>query len=60
MDLNIIQVVYDKSISNIILNIPNGEKTEIISSKVRNETKVSTTSILLNIFLEFVTKPKGI
>jgi hypothetical protein len=39
MHLNIIKVIYDKSIANIMLN---GEKTEIVSSKVRNETRVST------------------
>jgi hypothetical protein len=40
MYLNIKKVIYDKPIANIILNA----KTEIISSKVRNETRVPTLS----------------
>jgi hypothetical protein len=44
MHLNIIKAVCDKSIANIILN---GEKTETISAKVRNETRVSTLSTLI-------------
>jgi hypothetical protein len=42
MYLNIIKTIYDKPIVNII----NGKKTEIISSKVRNGTRVSTISTL--------------
>jgi hypothetical protein len=39
MYLNIIKAIYDKPIANIILN---GGKTETISSKVRNETRMPT------------------
>jgi hypothetical protein len=44
MYLNIIKAIYDKSIANIIQN---GEKTENISPKVKNETRVSTLSTLI-------------
>jgi hypothetical protein len=44
MYLNIIKTVYDKPIANIILN---GEKTETISSKVRDETRVHIFSTLI-------------
>jgi hypothetical protein len=37
--LNIIKAIYDKPISNIVLN---GKKTESNFSKVRNKTRVST------------------
>jgi hypothetical protein len=40
----IINAIYDKPIPNIRLN---GEKTETISSKVRNETRVPTLSTLI-------------
>jgi hypothetical protein len=39
MYLNIIKAIYAKHIANIITN---GEKTEIISSKARKQTKVSS------------------
>jgi hypothetical protein len=39
MYLNIIKVIYDKPVANIILN---GGKTETISHKVRNETRMPT------------------
>jgi hypothetical protein len=39
MYLNIIKATYDKPIANIILN---GEKTETIPPKPRNETRVPT------------------
>jgi hypothetical protein len=42
--LNIIKAIYDKPIVNIILN---GKKTETISSKVRDETRVSNFSTLI-------------
>jgi hypothetical protein len=38
MNFNIMKAVYGKPTANIILN---GEKTEIISSKVRNKMRVS-------------------
>jgi hypothetical protein len=41
--LNIMKTIYDKFITNIALN---GGKTEIISSKDRNKTRVSTLSSL--------------
>jgi hypothetical protein len=44
MYLNIRKAIYDKLIANIILN---EEKTETISSKVRNEARVSTLSTLI-------------
>jgi hypothetical protein len=37
--LNIVKAIYDKPTANIILN---GEKTETISPKIRNETRVIT------------------
>jgi hypothetical protein len=43
MYLKIIEAIYDKPIANITLN---GEK-QIISSKVRNETRVSTLPTLI-------------
>jgi hypothetical protein len=42
--LNIIKAIYDKSIASVILN---GEKTENISSKIRNEVRASTLSTLI-------------
>jgi hypothetical protein len=39
MHLNIVKAIYDKLIANIILN---GEKTETIYPKIRNETRVPT------------------
>jgi hypothetical protein len=42
--LNIIKFICDKPIANIKLN---GGKTDIISSKVKNETKVSTLPTLI-------------
>jgi hypothetical protein len=39
MHLNIIKAMYDKPIVNIIIN---GEKTETISPKIRNETRMPT------------------
>jgi hypothetical protein len=39
MYLNIVKAVYDKPTANIILN---GEKTETISPKIRNETRMPT------------------
>jgi hypothetical protein len=42
--LNMIKAIYDKPIANII---PNGGKTEITSSKVRNESRVSTLPTLI-------------
>jgi hypothetical protein len=44
MNLNIIKAIYDKPIANIILN---WKKTENISPKVKNETRVPTLSILI-------------
>jgi hypothetical protein len=44
MYLNIIKAIYHKPIANIMLN---GEKLETISSKARNETRVSTLSTLI-------------
>jgi hypothetical protein len=35
--LNIIKVIYDKPIANIIFN---GKKTETISPKIKNETRI--------------------
>ena len=40
--LNLIKAIYDKPTANIILN---GEKTENISSKIRNKTRVPTLAI---------------
>jgi hypothetical protein len=42
--LNVINAINDKPIANIILN---GEKTENISSKIRNETRLSTLTPLV-------------
>ena len=42
--LNIIKAIYDKATANIILN---GEKTESISSKIRNETRMSTLTTII-------------
>jgi hypothetical protein len=39
MYLNIINTIYDKPIANVVLN---RGKNEAISSKVKNETRVST------------------
>jgi hypothetical protein len=41
MYLNMVKAIYDKPTANIILN---GEKTEAISPKVRNEMMVPTLS----------------
>jgi hypothetical protein len=53
MYLNIIKAIYDKPIANIIFN---GGKTDTISPKVRNKTRVPTVSLLLNIFLEILAR----
>jgi hypothetical protein len=37
MYLNIVKVIYDKPVANLILN---GEKTETISPKIRNDARV--------------------
>jgi hypothetical protein len=42
--INITKAVYDKPIAHVILN---GENSETISSKIRNETRVSTLSRLI-------------
>jgi hypothetical protein len=39
MYLNIVKAIYDKPIANIIFN---GKKTETISPKIKNETRVPT------------------
>jgi hypothetical protein len=41
---NIIKAIYDKPIANIILN---GEKNETISSKIRNEARMSTLPMVI-------------
>ena len=46
--LNIIKAIYEKPKANIILN----GKTESISSKIRNKTRMSTPPLLFNIVLE--------
>ena len=46
--LNIIKAIYEKPTANIILN----GKTESISSKIRNKTRMSTPPLLFNIVLE--------
>jgi hypothetical protein len=51
--LNIIKVLYDKPLANIILT---GEKTEIISPKVRNKIRVPTLPLQFNILLEFLAR----
>jgi hypothetical protein len=52
MYLNIIKAIYDKSIANIILN---GEKLKPFSL-VRNKTRVSNLSTLINVVLEFLAR----
>jgi hypothetical protein len=52
MYLNIIKDIYDKSIANIILN---GEKLKPFSL-VRNKTRVSNLSTLINVVLEFLAR----
>ena len=42
--LNIIQAIYNKPTANIILN---GEKSESISSKIRNKTRMSTLATII-------------
>ena len=42
--LNIIKAIYDKPTANIILN---GDKTESISSKIRNKTRMSTLTTII-------------
>ena len=42
--LNIVKAIYDKPIGNIILN---GKKNEIIPLTVRNKTRVSTFTIIV-------------
>jgi hypothetical protein len=44
MYLNIIKDIYYKPVANIILN---GEKPKAISSKIRNETNVSTLAAVI-------------
>jgi hypothetical protein len=51
--VNIIKAIYNKPTVNIILN---GGKTQTISSKVRNKTRVPLSPFLLNIVLEFLAK----
>jgi hypothetical protein len=52
MYLNIIKAIYDKPVPNITVM----EKNETISSRVRNETWVSTLLLLFNIVLEFLVR----
>ena len=47
--LNIIQAIYDKPKTNIILN---GEKAKSFSSNIRNKTRMPTLITLFNIILE--------
>ena len=42
--LNIVKAIYDKPSANIILN---GEKTKSIPSKIRNKTRVSTLTTII-------------
>jgi hypothetical protein len=63
MYLNIKKAIYDKPTVNSTLN---GEKTETISSKVRNESMVFTLSTLIqhssfifNIVLEFLARARN-
>ena len=42
--LNIVKAIYDKPSANIILN---GEKTKSIPSKIRNKTRVSTLTTVI-------------
>jgi hypothetical protein len=44
MYLNIVKSIYDKPTANIILN---GEKTETIPPKIRDETRVPTIPTLI-------------
>jgi hypothetical protein len=53
MYLNIINTIYDKHIANMILK---WQKTETISPKVRNKTRIPLTPFLFNIVLEFLVK----
>jgi hypothetical protein len=53
MYLNIIKTIYDKHIIIIILN---GEKTEILSAKVTNETRVSFSPLQFSMVLEFLAR----
>jgi hypothetical protein len=52
MCLNTIKAIYNKPIANIILQ----GKTETSSSKVRKEKRVSLSSFLFNIVLDFLTR----
>jgi hypothetical protein len=56
MDLYIIKAIYDKPTANIILN---REKLKNISTKVRNETRVSTLSTPTHYSLEFLARAIG-
>ena len=47
--LNIIKAIYDKSIADIILSV---EKPESISSKIRNKTRASTLTTVIQHSLE--------
>jgi hypothetical protein len=53
MYLNIRKAIYDNTIANII---PNGEKTETICPKLRNEARVPTLPLLFNIVLKFLAR----
>ena len=48
---NIIKAIYNKPKANIILN---GKKTESISSKIRNKTRVPTLITTIQLVLEFI------
>jgi hypothetical protein len=48
--LNEIKAIYDKPLANIVVN----GKKQSISSKIRNETRVSTLSFLFSIMLGFL------
>jgi hypothetical protein len=53
MYLNIIKAIYDKLIANIIQK---RGKTETISTKVRNETRVPLSPLVFNTALEFLAR----
>jgi hypothetical protein len=53
MYLNIMKVIFGKTIVNVILN---KTKAEIIFSKVRNKTGVSLFLVLVNIVLELLAR----
>ena len=48
---NIIKAIYNKPKANITLN---GKKTESISSKIRNKTRVPTLITTIQLVLEFI------